>query len=327
MRRRSVFAVLAGVSLAGGFVACGLDENGQADGGGVDATSGDAPIDVLLDVPIDVPQACKTLDASACIGDASVPDGWTLVVITPGDQICPVTTDYDKTSFLTNLQPQGICTCSCTVSGAVDCSGRLDAGSGGGCTDPNKHTIFDAGNDAMCVVTNWTDKNYQIQAPPTSTASLGCDASNGPAPGWSADAETFCTPKCTADYCNVGSTYKRCIVASQSLSCPPGPFSVAQPIFGVEAGVVTQCTGCGCNVNPTGKCTATIQPFNGTNCDTAVDDASPAGGSCQQGNGSGANANVNSFSYVPIVPDASCSTTGGTASAQFAGTVTVCCLP
>src|SRR5580765_7806453 len=151
MRRRIVFALGLGASIAGGFIACGIDEHGALqDGGGTDATTNDAPLDAPLDVPIDVPQACKTLDATACI-DAAIPDGWTLAVITAGDQLCPTTVDYDKTTFLTNLDAGSLCACSCTVSGSVDCSGTHEAGSGGSCNDNSRWVLFNAGNDASCV--------------------------------------------------------------------------------------------------------------------------------------------------------------------------------
>jgi hypothetical protein len=325
MRRRVVFAGLVGATLAGGFIACGIDENGQSSDGGLDATFDSPVIDSPLDVPIDVPQACKTLDATACIGDASVPDGWTYTVITAGDMLCPTTLDYDKTNFLTGLAPQGGCVCSCAASGTIDCSGTIEAGSQGGNCD-GRWTFFDAGNDAACITTSWADPHYAVPTPPTSTAKAQCDASGTP-PGWTASTETSCTPKCTADYCNVGNTYKRCIITSQNLLCP-APFTQAQPTFGVEAGVVTSCSGCGCAIN-SGKCSATIVPFNTTSCDTALADASPANGVCNATGIGGSPGQVNSFMYTPTVPPVSCAPTAitGTSSAQFAGTVTVCCLP
>lgn len=325
MRRRVVLALIASVTIACGFVACGLDEHGEAtDGGSADATSNDSPIvnDAPIDVPIDVPQACKTLDATACV-DAAVPDGWTFAVITQGDQLCPTTIDYDKSTYLTNLAPQSLCACTCAVSGTVDCSGLVEAGTQPGCNG-SKSLVFDAGNDAACINVNWGDPHYAVATPPTSTAKVSCDAS-APAPGWTASTETSCTPKCTADYCNVGSTYKRCIVSNQNLLCP-APFTVAQPVFGIEAGVTTSCTGCGCTVT-SAKCGATIQPFNSNSCDNAVDDASAANGTCNTTPGSGGSAQVNSIMYTPIVPAAGCSAAGGTPSAQFGSTITVCCLP
>jgi hypothetical protein len=326
MRRRVVFALIAGVSIAGGFVACGIDEQGEADDGGSDATSKDAPTtnDAPLDVPIDVPQACKTLDATSCVGDASLPDGWTYAVITPGDQLCPTTVDYDKTDYLANLVAQGPCLCTCAASGTIDCSGQLEAGSGGTCNDMNKWFVFDAGNDAACINTNWGDPHFAVPAPPTSFANAQCDAS-APAPGWSASVETSCTPKCTADFCNVGNTYKRCIISAQSQLCP-APFTVPQPVFGIEAGVSTACTGCTCGVS--GKCSATIQAFNSNSCNNAVSDAAPANGTCDMTGIGGSPGQVNSFTYVPSVPQPGCAiSASATPSAQFASTVTVCCLP
>jgi hypothetical protein len=255
---------------------------------------------------------------------AAIPDGWTLAVITAGDQLCPTTVDYDKTTFLTNLAPQSLCACTCAVTGSVDCTGTVEAGSGGGCNDPNKWFIFDAGTDAACFNTNWGQHQYEIPPPPTSTANVKCDAS-APPPGWTANTETSCTPKCTADFCGVSSTYKRCILSGQALACP-SPFTVSQPVLGVEAGVVTACTGCGCAVTSP-KCSAIVQPFNSNSCDNAVDDASVAGTTCLTSAVSGGNGNVNSFTYTPIVPEAGCAAGGGTPAAQFASSVTVCCLP
>ena len=326
MRRRVVFALGVGVSIAAGFVACGIDESGTANDGGSDATSSDAPLTKdapIVDVVIDVPQACKTLDASACV-DADPPDGWTFAVLTPGDQLCPTTVDYDKTNFITNLAPQGPCLCSCVASGTIDCSGRLEAGSGPTCSDNARWVILDAGNDAACFNTNWGDPHYGVPAPPTSIANAQCDAS-APAPGWTSSVETTCTPKCTADYCNVGSTYKRCIISQQSQLCP-APFTQAQPLLGVEAGVLASCTGCACAINS--KCSATIQPYNSSDCTNAIVDASVADGACDPTNVGGSPGQVNSIMYTPNVPAATCAVTaGGTASATFATSVTVCCLP
>jgi hypothetical protein len=324
MRRRVVFALIVGASLGAGFVACGIDEHGEASDGGIDATSNDSPIviDSPIDVPIDVPQACKTLDASGCV-DASVPDGWTLAVVTPGDQLCPTTVDYDKTNFLQNPVPQGGCVCGCTTTGSVDCSGKLEAGSGGSCNDPNKWFIMDAGNAAACFNTSWSDQHYAIPVPPTSTANVHCDAGPLSAPGWSASTVTSCTPKCTADFCNVGSTYKRCILGTGAC---PAPFTQQQQPLGIEAGVVTACTGCGCSVT-SGACSAVIQPFASNDCNNPPVDASVTDGGCNQTNVGGSPGQVNSITYTPIVPDASCIPTAGNPAAQFASSVTVCCLP
>ena len=324
MRRRVLFALGVAVSIAGGFVACGIDEQGEAhDGGGFDATSTDAPIDAPIDVVIDVPQACKTLDASACV-DADVPDGWTLAVLSPIVGTCPVDTDYTATVFLQNPQPQGGCTCACTTSGSVDCSGKLEAGSGGGCVDNNKWFIIDAGNDAACFNTNFGDQHYAVPVPPTSTANVHCDASAATLPGWKADSVTSCTPNCSADFCNVGSTYKRCILG-KGPSCP-APFTVMQSPLGVDSGVQTSCNGCGCTVS-SGSCGAIIQPFASSDCNNPPVDASVTDGGCNSTNTGGSPGQANSIMYTPLVPDASCTPNGGTPDAAFVTSVTVCCLP
>ncbi len=324
MRRRVVCTLIVGVSIAGGFIACGIDEQGEAGDGGADATSKDSPTnDAPLDAPIDVPQACNTLDATSCL-DAAIPDGWTLAVVTPGDQICPTTVDYAKTNFITNLAAQGPCLCTCSASGSIDCSGHLEAGSGGACNDNNKWFAFDAGNDAACIDTNWGDPHYAIPSPPTSTANAQCDAS-APAPSWTASTATVCTPMCSADFCGVGNTYKRCIISSQNVSCP-APFTQVQPLYGVEAGVAASCTGCTCAINS--KCSALIEPFNSNSCNNSVGDAAIADGACNQTTINGSPGQVNSFMYTPIVPAPSCViSASATPSAQFASTVTVCCLP
>ena len=325
MRRRIVFALLVGLSIAGGFIACGLDEHGEASDGGIDATI-DAPSDVVIDAPIDVPQACKTLDATAC-SDADLPDGWTYTVVTR-NSICPTTVDYQMNTYLTELAPSGGCTCGCTTSGKVDCSGTLEAGSGSNCDDSSKWFLFDAGNDAACVTTNWGDPHYGVPGPPSSATGVTCDASVLTPSGWDASAVTTCTPQCTADYCAVGNTFKRCIISNGDQACI-APFTQKQLPIGVDAGITTSCTGCGCGINPIAQCTATIQPFSDPSCATAIDAASPANGTCYDTKVGGAPGQVKSFFYNPTVPTATCSPSAitGTASAQFASTVTVCCLP
>jgi hypothetical protein len=324
MRRRVVFAFGVGVSLAGGFVACGLDESGQADGA-ADVTVGDGSADGPSDVVIDIPQACKTLDASACV-DADVPDGWTLAVISPYVGACPSSTDYDPSVFLTNPVPVAGCQCTCLASGAVDCSGTLEAGSGNPTCNEGAHWFtFDAGNDAACLATNWNDPHYEVPVPPTSLANVKCTAS-APNPPWDASLATTCTPKCTADFCNVGSTYKRCIIAANQATCP-APFTQKQSPLGIDSGVGTSCSGCTCGVDASAQCAAVIQPFNGTSCDTPTSDAAVTDGACNTSTVTGGGGKVFSVMYTPVVPTATCSASGGTADASFLSSITVCCLP
>ena len=148
MRRGVVLAVFVVIPIAGAFVACGLDESGTAADGSVDVTTKDGAADVVSDVisdaPIDVPQACSTLDATACV-DAGLPDGWTFAAVAPGDTPCP-SSDYTQNVYIHDPVADGGCLCACTASGSFDCSGSVNAGTQPGCNG-NKSFTFDAGNE------------------------------------------------------------------------------------------------------------------------------------------------------------------------------------
>jgi hypothetical protein len=321
MRRGGVLAVFVALSCASWFAACGLDESGTLSDGSIDVTTKDGGgNDVVADVPIDVPQACSTLDASACV-NAVVPDGWTFAVVAAGDQACP-SSDYVKNSYLANPQPDAGCLCGCVASGTLDCSGTVHAGTQANCGGGNSFD-FDAGNDAACIDTSWNDKHISIGPLPTAKATNAqCDAS-APPPGWTASAATACTPNCNADYCGVTGAFQRCIVSSTSQTCP-APFTKAMPSLGTDQQVTTSCTGCTCAIKDT-PCAATIVAYQQTGCtQPAGSGAIPTDGSCPPQ----LPQNINSFSYTPTVPSPSCViAAGGTASAAFTNSITVCCLP
>jgi len=316
MRRRLLFAIVAALSAAGGFVACGLDENGQASDGGMDATS-DVVNDVPLDVPADVPQACSTLDASACV-PLGLPDGgWTYALVAPSDTACPAGVFKARTVYATNPTFEaGACSCGCTTSGSYSCAGTLTLSyMTGGC---NKTETFDAGDEAGCFDTN-QDPNIAISSLPSVSGTVVCDASTTTGAAYNAGAATACTPDCTVDYCGSTGAFHRCVVApGASLACP-SPFTVnAGPVMG--SSVMASCGACGCIVGTPAACGATIQAYKNTACDMLLGTVSST---C-----TGESAQVKSIYYTPSVPDASCS-----AASNALGTigvtqpVTVCCLP
>lgn len=321
MRRGVVLAVFVAVSCASAFVACGLDESGTVGDGSVDVTVTEGGTDAIPDVPIDVPQACQTLDASACV-NAAVPSGWTYAVIAPGDVSCP-SSDYAKSTYLSNPAPDAGCLCGCTASGTLDCSGTVHAGTQANCGG-NKSFDFDAGNDAACIVTNWGDQHISIGPLPTAKATNAqCDAS-APPPGWTATTQTACTPNCNADYCGAGGAFQRCIVSSNATSCP-APFTKQLSPLGTAQQITTACTGCTCAIKDV-PCTATVIPYTQNDCTGTINNNTPVStdGSCPPPLGT----NTNSFSYVPTVGQPQCApTAGGTPSASFTQSITVCCLP
>jgi hypothetical protein len=322
MRRGLVLAVFVVLPVAGAFVACGLDEGGTASDASVDVTkdgAADVISDVIADVPIDVPQACATLDATACV-DAALPSGWTYAAVADGDLTCP-SNDYAKNSYFAQPKPDAGCLCGCAASGTLNCSGSINAGTQANCNGGNSF-VFDAGNDAACIDTSWNDKHIAIgPLPAVKTTNAQCDAS-APPPGWTASAATACTPNCAADYCAATGAFQRCIVSTTSQACP-APFTKQAASLGTAQQITTSCTGCTCAIKDT-PCAATIVAYQNTGCSQAIAGAIPTDGSCPPQLPS----NINSFSYQPSVPQPQCAVTaGGTASAGFTQSITVCCLP
>jgi hypothetical protein len=315
MRRRVVVAALLGVIGAAGFIACGIDESGQAVDGGSDVTIGDAPLDANDAGPADVVQACKTLDATACF-DGSLPDGWTFTAMATTNTACPGS-DYTKSPYLYNLVPDSGCTCSCTASGSMDCSQTLTLGWTPACPAKAK---YDAGNDAACIAAGGNDRHVGVDS--LASAKVGtavCDASSPP-PTWSSSQATSCAPGCTADFCGANQQgFMRCIISGTSALCP-APFTQSQPLLGTNVNATCTC-GCGLSDQP---CTAQISAYNSPDCGGSAYETFDADGVCQD---MGGGTNVNSFYYAPTVPAPSCRATDAAPSVTFTQPVTVCCLP
>ncbi len=306
------------------IVACGIDESGLLPDDASLGDSGDSSITDSgpADVPADIPQGCKTLNTSACI-DADIPDGWTLVALATTPVTC--TPDYDQQQYVHDLQLEaGSCACGCTSTGSYSCGGSVAFGSNcgpcsgvGSCS--NKGT-FDAGDDAGCVPTGFTNSpDIAIGPLPTPTSgSAGCDASTG-AVGYTSSALTACVPKCTADYCNIGSAFKRCIISTQP-TCP-APF-VNRDTMGSAGVVSATCDPCTCKTNPVGSCSASITYYGTTDCTTTAVGTSTAP-TCK---GTG-QTSLGSFTYTPTDPTVSCAASAADGSVGFGSPITVCCMP
>ena len=166
MGRRVVLFFLGSAVAA----ACGIDESGLMGDASMDATSTDGNVAANgfdtgpMDVQIDVPTACSTLDATACV-DASLPPGWTYAVASPGDVPCPVGDYEEKSVYATAPVPNaGACLTGCDAGGAYSCAGQVQAGSMGQCG--GNLVVFDAGNVPVCVDTGWSDFHIGIGFPP-----------------------------------------------------------------------------------------------------------------------------------------------------------------
>ncbi len=302
--------------------ACSLDESGSNPGdASLDVKTVDSPSDGPSDAPIDVPQACSTLDASACV-DAALPDGWTYAVVATGDQACPAG-DFTKSSYVYGLGLEaGACACAnCTTTGSWSCAGQVEAGSHPGC-DMNS-IVFDAGDDASCIDTEWNDPHVGFGPLPQPSGSPACSTTEKGTGNPTYSAATACTPGCTVDYCGTTGAFKRCIVSTTSSLCP-APFTQSQPLMGTADKVAVSCEGCACKVQTPGACSAAVTASVNSDCSGSYG-ASVAPNTCATPGGSG---KINSFLYVPQVPQAICALTdGGTGTATFASSVTVCCLP
>lgn len=324
MQRRIVFAIVAGVSMAGGFFACGLDEAGQSSDGGSDVTVSDVVSDVVSDKPLDVTPGCLTLDATACV-DAAIPSDFFPVAFAPSAQAaCPGKAgDYqDAQAYTTGAAyVPGSCTCGCTVSGSYSCAGALATGSHSGSCDNT--ATYDAGNAATCFPTTQSDNNLSVGPVPTKSGTIGCDASALTSGAVTVDAATMCKPNCTADFCGMAAPFARCIASTTNTTCP-GPFQNKHTI--APAGSAkAQCDPCGCSVAPSADCTATVTPFkNNGDCGAGALPNITPNGTCQP---LGGGNNALSFLYTPIVPDAACAPGPGSGTAVYSQSLTICCLP
>lgn len=323
MRHRLVFAaLLVGPALAAA-AACGLDENGLL---GPDASLESGTDVVIIDVSVDVPQGCQTLDVSAC-ADAAAPSGWSYAAVVLADAECP-SVAYEKTPLLFGPQvAPGGCACGCTVDGGYSCAGTLMAGSKNpNCNGAGTPAPFDAGDDGNCFDPGWNDPHISITSLPTPSGSPTCNASETGDGGWTASAATTCTPACDAsDFCALAAPYHRCVVSTTSTTCP-APFTAGQALLGTAANVSVVCNACGCQVPaPTSGCDASVYAFTGDQCSGGEAGPIPTNGTCVD---TGGGHNINSFFYTPLPPPATCtpSDAGGSASLQ-GGVLTVCCLP
>lgn len=327
MRRVACLAVLVS-GVIGFAAACGIDEGGllppdaSQDVGASDVNAPD-----IKDVVLDIPMACQTLDATACL-DASVPDGWTLVALATSSTICPTTADWTPASFVYNLQADnGDCTCSCTPTGQYSCEGPLTF-HWSGSTCSNQET-FDAGQEGGCFQTGQNDPNAGLGTPTTFPSGGDCDAGTPSSATFTSSPVTSCVPKCTADYCGTGGSFKRCVISSTATNCPP-PFAPALQsatppgqIGPSPAGYVT-CAGCGCvpyAVPPI--CKTTFAAYSSPDCTTGLLDAALPMNQCNQNVGGG----VKSVFYTPTDPIGNCNSLGGGPSGVgFTPGITVCCM-
>jgi hypothetical protein len=323
VRLRLLLAAFSVGAACTAAAACGLDENGLMGDAAIgnDVTAPDVSQDVgPPDAPIDVVQGCTTLDASACF-DGSLPQGWTFAAVALASQGCP-STAYTASTYIYNPTPMGgACTCGCTNQGDYTCAGTLTAGGNdNSCSAP---LVVDAGADG-CVNTGWGDHHATADWQPTGTGTPTCTGTVSGDGGWTASTATSCAPGCSAtDFCTLTSPFMRCIVSTTSTSCPTeGPFTVQQPPLGTAANVGVTCAGCGCAVSAPAACTGTIVAHDQPNCGGSH--SFTVDNTCQDTGHAFA-----SFSYAatPTNP-ATCSITdGGTGTAAFGNSLTVCCIP
>ena len=150
---------------------------------------------------------------------------------------------------------------------------------------------------------------------------VGCDASVTTAATPTSSPVTACLPKCSADYCGVGTAFNKCIWSLTETTCP-APF-VNQDTLGSASDISVAC-GCTCGTNQVGTCGATVSMFNGNaNCTGSpfLDASVPF---CIQ-----TGPHVDSFEFRPNAPPTvACTFGGGTAPAVSFGSskTTVCCL-
>ena len=330
MRRAVLLAGILGFfSAATVVVECGIDEGGlEPPDGAVDGTTGDVVVDSPTDVPLDVPQGCTTLDASACV-DSGLPDGWSYVGVANMQATCP-TTGYTQQEYVDNLKLEaGACACGpCTTSGYYSCTPQLTVSTGGGPPCSSSAT-FDAGNDASCFDISSLSPDDHVQVILSTTfptpVGVGCDASVVGGQGYTADTVTACTPtSCTADYCGLPSPFRRCILSTTEKTCP-APFTGGAGVVGPTSAVHVACEACSCRfASSFGLCTGSTEAYSDTKCSSGSD----LGAATSACNKPSAGTNVGSIHYMPNVPIPGCALTdGGTGTVDFTSSITVCCLP
>lgn len=292
-------------------VACGLFLDGP---GGDDAGSSDGapPVaDAAQDTKL--PPPCPTLDASACLGDANVPDGWALVGVSVTDP-CP--TEFTPSPLVTDPQVEdGGCACgACQTQGAYDCNGAVTIHAGAVCV--NLGTIkVDAG---QCFKLGLGGATFNA-GPPAIGGNVSCSSPGDAGTGAvTAKPITACTPtSCKADYCGLGGAFKRCVVSEGNVPCPAGFTRYA------SAGTGAQLTSCACSCKlQNAACTGTIHAYTSDNC-TGNPTVDPGDGGCVQDN-----QNYGSVLYAsdPAPVPACAAIEPGVAEAGLIGSKTICCL-
>ena len=301
-----------------GMAACGLGEGGQlvVDGSVSDVAVADGPKDVVADVP----QACTTLDASACV-DAALPSGWTWAMGAPADLPCPFTDLVNRTVYIRDPQPAaGACACTCNGSGAFSCAGTITFKGTGGC---NSSSTFDAGDTDACVAVpgQWNDHHFSFGQLPNPSGAASCAPMQTIDPTTTSTPATICTPGCSVDYCGIDAGFRKCIQQAGNQTCP-APWSFGATV-GPDSGVTVTCSACDCALDPA-VCTATVTAYANNDC-TGMSGSVTPGAACNQP----FNGNPLSFSYVPVDPTPTCSVVdAGVATAQITSApITVCCLP
>lgn len=323
-----VFLGVVGVAMIAGAAgligACGLDESGTYDSStGPDVVTTDAPVSDVgpgdggpgdgapLDVqPLSCEEAGTGLDAS-CLGDADVPDGWTVVAYTETASGCGTSTDFDTVHVVTDA---GVAACvcgDCTVSGSWSCGVQLWTGLN--CIG----FAADAGG-SFC----WNQGGYHYGGQVTRSGSPQCGSGALLDASASSTPATMCKPNtCSADFCGlVAQGYAGCIVNPNVTNgaCPPG-FPVSHV---VGSGATAQCTCPSCGLsNPNADCTGTVTAYAQANCGGLVVDSQSANGTCTNTTGFGSEG----FDAGPA-PLPSCAPTGTpTGTAGLTGPGTVCC--
>ncbi len=282
-------------------IACGLDPSGLADldGGVGDHDDGGAGADAF-----DLPEACSSLDASACLG--ALPAGWQPVSV---GSSCPA--GYQAVPFVTDPSvPDGGCTCgACTVSGTYSCDASVPISGGNGCGD----NPFANATPGQCSNVNQTQhlKAHLVKA----TGSVSCSAPNDAGSGAVATPTTVCVPGCDVDFCAGASL---CAMADGHRACPPG---LPRSLY-VGTGADPGCAPCGCDASAPENCAGTVTAYYGNDCTPGDEAGTWPVDTCQY-----IQAKYKSVHVDLTAPPATCTVASATVEgdASLIGEKTVCC--
>jgi hypothetical protein len=292
------------------------------DGGGGTNNTGGSAGGGMTDGPV-------TDSGSLCAG--AVPAGWTLVLHSATDAICPSTFGTAHEVFAATIGSTA-CTCtSCTTSAGTCAQGTASAlvapGSG---NDACTLNWFSNVNVNGCTTVQAVGADHvQVTATVAATGSGGTCTPGAPtvnASQFTFARQSWCdvTTQQSDGVCGgtVAAGFSACIMRPGNVTCPPGS-TFNQPAVFLHDTAMAGCSACSACSAQTSCTGGVLQGFAGTACGgTAIDLPFTAPPSCLDANpGETAIGSIR----LTATPSTTCQNGTSTPAPLYTGTSTLCC--